>query len=70
MKSGDHDYLAVTVHGDPSDARTDDVAIDMTVGGKVQECWGLHGMEPNLAMGDLIEIIRSQGAAYQARAGR
>src|SRR6185503_9918578 len=34
-------YLEVTVHGNPSDPRTDDIVGDVVVGGQVQPDWGL-----------------------------
>lgn len=54
-------YLEVTVHGDPSDARVDDIVGDLT------PQWGLHLVDMNLGMGDLIEVVRAQGAAWKAK---
>ncbi|HXG93792.1 MAG TPA: DUF3089 domain-containing protein [Blastocatellia bacterium] len=57
-------YLAVTVHGNPEDPRTDDIVGDVVVGGQVQADWGLHLIDVNLAMGNLIDIVRQQTKAY------
>jgi len=57
-------YLEVTVHGDPADPRTDDIVGDVVVGGQVQADWGLHLIDVNLAMGNLIEVVRRQSKAY------
>ena len=58
--SGEHaTFLEVTVHGDPSDPRVDDIIGDIT------PQWGLHLIDVNLAMGDLITIVRQQAAGWQ-----
>lgn len=59
-------YLAVTVNGDPADPRTDDIVGDVMTGGEVQADWGLHLIDVNLAMGNLIDIVRQQSRAYLA----
>ena len=60
-------YLAVTVHGNPKDPRTDDIVGDIVVGGQVQANWGLHLIDANLAMGNLIDIVGQQSKAYLAK---
>jgi hypothetical protein len=60
-------YLSITVNGDPTDARTDSIAGDMAIDGQVQPAWGLHLYDPNLAMGNLVAIVKSQAHAYAAR---
>ncbi|MEN3331172.1 MAG: hypothetical protein V7641_537 [Blastocatellia bacterium] len=57
-------YLAVTVHSNPTDPRTDDIAGDVVVNGQVLADWGLHLIDVNLAIGNLIDIVRQQGKAY------
>jgi hypothetical protein len=57
-------YLEITVRGNPADPRTDDIAGDVVVGGQVQPDWGLHLIDVNLAMGNLIDIVRQQSRAY------
>jgi hypothetical protein len=57
-------YLAITVHGDPAGPRIDKIAGDVVVGGKVQAAWGLHLIDANLAMGNLIDIVRAQTKTY------
>jgi len=34
------------------------------VGGKVQADWGLHLIDANLAMGNLVGIVRDQTKTY------
>lgn len=60
-------YLAVTVHGDPADPRTDDIVGDVMREGQVQADWGLHLIDVHLAMGNLIDIVRQQSRAYLSK---
>ena len=62
-------YLELTVQGDPADARADDIPGDLAMLGKPQPNWGMHLVDVNLAMGNLLDIVARQAAAYQA-AGR
>jgi hypothetical protein len=57
-------YLAVKVNADPNDARADDIAGDVVRDGKVAEDWGLHLIDANVAMGDLVELVAAQSKAY------
>jgi hypothetical protein len=61
-------YLAITVHGDPADPRTDDIAGDVVTNGQVQADWGLHLIDANVAMGNLVGIVGQQAKAYVAKA--
>lgn len=60
-------YLAVTVHGNPADPRTDDIVGDVITNGQVQADWGLHLIDANLAMGNLVDIVGQQSKAYLAK---
>jgi hypothetical protein len=51
-------YLEVTVKGDPSDPRADDIGGDLT------PVWGLHLVDANLTMGDQVELVRRQAEAF------
>jgi hypothetical protein len=53
-------YLAVTVHSDPAGPRTQDIVGDVVVNGQVLADWGLHLIDVNLAMGNLIDIVGQQ----------
>jgi hypothetical protein len=57
-------YLAVHVNADPDDPRTDDIVGDVVVNNQVQKDWGLHLIDANLAMGNLIDLVREQTKAY------
>jgi hypothetical protein len=70
VNSGSHNYLAITIHPTPSAARTDAITGDVVVEGRVLADWGLHIVDMNLAMGNLIEIVREEGRAYRSQRGR
>ncbi|HUK90051.1 MAG TPA: DUF3089 domain-containing protein [Blastocatellia bacterium] len=57
-------YLAVTVHGNPGGPRTDDIPGDVVVGGQVLADWGLHLIDVNLAIGNLIDIVGHESKAF------
>lgn len=57
-------YLAVHVNADPNDPRTDDIVGDVVVNNQVQKDWGLHLIDANLAMGNLLDLVRAQTKAY------
>jgi len=59
-------YLEVTVHANPADPRTDDIVGDVMANGQVNASWGLHLIDVNLGMGNLVDIVREQGKAYLA----
>jgi hypothetical protein len=59
-------YLAVTVHADPKDPRTDDIIGDVVVDGKVQAGWGLHLLDMNLTMGNLVDVVGAESKAWLA----
>jgi len=60
-------YLEVTVHGDPSDPRTDDIPGDVMQGGQPSRAWGLHLVDMAVAMGDLVDLVGTQAEAYVRR---
>lgn len=60
-------YLEITVHGNPADPRTDDIVGDVVLGGQVQADWGLHLIDVNLAMGNLLDVVRQQSKAYLSK---
>ncbi|MEP7209462.1 MAG: DUF3089 domain-containing protein [Alphaproteobacteria bacterium] len=60
-------YLAITINGDPTDARTDNIGGDLMIDGKVQPAWGMHLYDVNLAIGNLAAVVKSQAHAYASR---
>ncbi len=63
-------YLAITVHPSPNGARIGEISGDVRANGKVQEDWGLHLIDANLTMGNLLSVVGDQAKAYLARAGQ
>ena len=57
-------YLALTVHPDPTDPRTDQMPGDIVQGGKVARDWGLHLIDINANMGGLIAAVAAQRAKF------
>lgn len=64
VSEGDFTYLSVKINADPADPRADDISGDITVAGIVLKDWGLHLIDVNLAMGDLVALVDRQAAAY------
>jgi hypothetical protein len=60
-------YLEVTVNGNPDDPRTDTITGDIGTNPQTQGMWGLHLIDVNLAIGNLLEIVSQQSRAYSSR---
>lgn len=60
-------YLEVTVHGNPTDPRVDDITGDIGAGAQIQANWGLHLIDVDLAIGNLIDIVRQEARAYSSK---
>jgi len=60
-------YLEVTVNGNPADPRVDDIVGDLGVPPNVLANWGLHLIDVNLVMGNLVDIVGQQAKAYAAK---
>ncbi|MGH6957287.1 MAG: DUF3089 domain-containing protein, partial [Caulobacteraceae bacterium] len=65
--SNEHgNYLAVTLHPTPGGHRTNQIGGDVVVGGQVQKNWGLHLIDANLHMGELVKVVGEESKAYEA----
>jgi hypothetical protein len=60
-------FLKVTVNADPADPRTDDIPGDLGMAGKPLANWGLHLVDVNLAMGNLLDVVSKQAKAYLSK---
>src|SRR5262249_41862807 len=60
-------YLEITVHGNPGGPRVADITGDIGANGNIQANWGLHLIDVNLAMGNLLDIVGQQTKAYLAK---
>lgn len=61
-----HVYLKATFNADPNDPRIDDPGNDVMAQGKPDPNWGLHLVDANIAMGDLVDVVGKQAAAWKA----
>ncbi|CAN5824867.1 DUF3089 domain-containing protein [soil metagenome] len=62
VNSGGFNYLSIHVNADPADPR-----LDAIKPGAVTPDWGLHLVDVNLAMGNLVDLVGSQGKAWRAK---
>jgi hypothetical protein len=60
-------YLEITVNGDATDPRADDIPGDVMAAGKPNASWGLHLIDVHAAMGDLVALVGRQAKAYTAK---
>jgi hypothetical protein len=60
-------YLEITVKGNPADPRVDDITGDLGMPGKPLPDWGLHLIDVNLAMGNLLGVVGQQAKAWASR---
>ncbi len=64
VNDGPLGYLAVTVNADPNDVRTDRIPGDVRLGPIPAPGWGIHPVDVNLALGDLIRVVAAQRDAF------
>lgn len=64
VSKGEFTYLAMHVNADPSDARTDVVAGEIQRSSGPDLSWGLHLIDVDVSMGDLVRIVNKQGQAF------
>lgn len=66
VREGGAAYLAIGVRPAAQDARPADIPGDLVLGGELRSDWGLHLVDMDLAAGNLLSIVRRQGAAFVA----
>jgi len=57
-------FLEITVNGNPADPRVDDIIGDLGTRERPLANWGLHLIDVNLAMGNLLDLVDAQAKAY------
>ncbi len=67
VSTPEFNYLSIHINADPKSPRTSQLIGDVVIGGQVQKNWGLHLIDANLAMGNLVDIVRQEGAAWVAK---
>ena len=65
-KDGFH-FLQAHVNADPADPRADEMFGDILREGKPLASWGLHSIDINLTMGNLLDVVDAQSKAYLAQ---
>jgi hypothetical protein len=60
-------YLAVKVSSDLSGPRRQDIPGDLVRNGAILKDWGLHLIDANLAMGNLVDVVGAESAAWLAK---
>jgi pimeloyl-ACP methyl ester carboxylesterase len=65
--NGEFSWLAVHVNANPADARTDELGGEIIRPTGADLTWGLHLIDVDHSMGDLIRIVGKQAAAYGKR---
>jgi hypothetical protein len=64
VNSGGFNYLAITTHPDAAGRRVGTIQGDVIAGGQILKDWGLHLIDMNLTMGNMLDLVGSQSAAY------
>lgn len=70
MAREDANVLSVGVNADPADPRTDVINGDVVIGGQVVAAWGLHLIDMQVVMEDLVALAARQGDAWLRHHGK
>lgn len=65
VQNDEYHFLEMTVTPDPADARTDELAGEIMRATGPDLNWGLHLIDVDLSMGDLVRIAGKQSAAWK-----
>jgi len=68
VSKGEFSYLEMHVNADPSDKRTDELAGEIARPTGPDLAWGLHLIDVDHSMGDLLRIVGKQAKAYAKKA--
>jgi hypothetical protein len=64
VSKGEFSYLEMHVNADPSDKRTDELGGEIIRPTGPDLAWGLHLIDVDHSMGDLLRIVGKQAKAY------
>ncbi len=62
--------LSVGINADPADPRTDVINGDVVVNGQILDVWGLHLIDMQVVMEDLVNLARTQGESWLRQRGK
>lgn len=65
VKSPSHTYLEMRIRPLPNDRRLADPGTDVMTAGKPDPAWGLHLIDANIAIGDLVDVLKRQGQNWR-----
>lgn len=68
VSKGGFNYLAITTQRDPAGHRVGTISGDVIAGGQILQDWGLHLIDMNLTMGNMLDLVGTQSAAYLKKA--
>jgi hypothetical protein len=68
VKEGATHYLAVSVDAAKRGSQPSNIPGDILVNDRTLDDWGLHLIDVNLVMGNLLSLVQQQGAAWAAKA--
>jgi hypothetical protein len=67
VHTGPFNYVSVHLNADPASPRTSDIPGDIIVGSVTLKDWGLHLIDANLFMGNLVDIVGEESKAWQTK---
>lgn len=67
VQEGRSSYLEITVNSDPTDPRADTIIGDVMTPDGPSASWGLHLIDVNVVMGDLVGLAAKQSEAWLAK---
>jgi hypothetical protein len=67
VHTGPFNYVAVHINADPTSPRTSEIPGDIVIGGMILKDWGLHLIDANLFMGNLVDVVGEESKAWQAK---
>jgi hypothetical protein len=70
VNTGEFSYLSVHVNAKPKDGRTGALGGEVMAGRDPSLIWGLHLIDMNLSMGDLVDLVGKQGRLWKSANSR
>ena len=70
VRKGDFSFLEMHVNADPKDKRTDELAGEVIRPTGPDLAWGLHLLDVDHSMGDLVRIVGKQARAWSANSSK
>jgi hypothetical protein len=67
VRRGDFSYLEMHVNADPADKRTDEIGGEVIRPTGPDLAWGLHLIDVDVSMGDLVRIVGKQAKAWSSK---